>query len=74
MEKLKDLENNLIEINSLLEILKGYCNSQCEYSKEISYLIVILDIISRKHDEFTKIFENLILDTNLVFTYKTALN
>ena len=64
MEKLNDIENKLIEINSMLEILKGYCDSKCEYSKEISTMVIVLDIITNKHTEITRALDNLSLETD----------
>ena len=65
MDKIKDFEQNLIEINCLLEVLKDYCQYKSEESEELSTISVLLDIISLKQDAACKKFDKIYLESIL---------
>ena len=62
MKNYKDFEKNLIEIESLVEIIKAYCQYKSEESEELSNLSILLDIVSRKQKAMFNKFDKMCLE------------
>ncbi len=65
MNKYKDFEQDLIEVESLLDVIKEYCHYKSEESDELSNLSVLMDMICDKQKSIFCKFDKIYLENFL---------